>query len=92
MGVSLTNLDQPRFDGADATRRDLVGYLGGVRDRIVPELRDRPSSVVRVQCGQEALIQKNVVPEYASSPARPRARNRPRRLGNQIDNESTSPR
>ena len=26
-GVSLTNLDQPLFDGADATKRDLVDYL-----------------------------------------------------------------
>ena len=26
-GVPLTNLDQPLFDGADATKRDLVDYL-----------------------------------------------------------------
>jgi DNA primase len=41
-GVSLTNLDQPLFDGADATKRDLVEYLDAVRDRIIPELEDRP--------------------------------------------------
>ena len=29
-GVPLTNLDQPLFDGADATKRDLVDYLDGV--------------------------------------------------------------
>ena len=30
-GVALTNLDQPLFDGADATKRDLVDYLDAVR-------------------------------------------------------------
>src|SRR4051812_31423172 len=63
-GVSLTNLDQPLFDGADATKRDLVDYLDGVRDRILPELRDRPLSVIRVHRGEEAFMQKNV-PKYA---------------------------
>ena len=32
-GVSLTNLDQPLFDDAGATKRDLVDYLDAVRDR-----------------------------------------------------------
>ncbi|MGH3387979.1 MAG: non-homologous end-joining DNA ligase [Actinomadura sp.] len=62
-GVSLTNLDQPLFDGADATKRDLVEYLDAVHDRIIPELRDRPLSVVRVLRGQKAFMQKNV-PKY----------------------------
>jgi DNA ligase D len=62
-GVSLTNLDAPLFDGADATKRDLVEYLDGVRDRILPALRDRPLSVIRVHRGQEAFMQKNV-PRY----------------------------
>ena len=31
--VSLTNLDQPLFDGADATKRDLVDYLEAVAVR-----------------------------------------------------------
>src|SRR5258708_500003 len=62
-GVSLTNLDQPLFEGADATKRELVEYLDGVRDRIIPELEDRPLSVVRVHRGQEAFMQKNV-PKY----------------------------
>ena len=35
-GVALTNLDQPLFDGAGATKRDLVDYLDAVRDRILP--------------------------------------------------------
>jgi bifunctional non-homologous end joining protein LigD len=62
-GVPLTNLDQPLFEGAGATKRDLVDYLDGVRDRILPELEDRPLSVIRVHRGQEAFMQKNV-PTY----------------------------
>jgi DNA ligase D len=65
-GVPLTNLDQPLFDGADATKRDLVEYLDAVRDRIIPELKDRPLSVIRVHRGQEAFMQKNV-PKYTPS-------------------------
>src|ERR687891_1092567 len=62
-GVPLTNLDQQLFEGAGATKRDLVEYLDGVRDRILPELADRPLSVIRVHRGQEAFMQKNV-PKY----------------------------
>jgi DNA ligase D len=62
-GVDLTNLGQPLFDGAEATKRDLVDYLDAVSDRILPELRDRPLSVIRVHRGQEAFMQKNV-PKY----------------------------
>jgi len=61
--VSLTNLDQPLFDGAEATKRDLVDYLDGVRDRILPVLENRPLSVIRIHRGQEAFMQKNV-PKY----------------------------
>ena len=63
-GVTLTNLDQPLFDGADATKRDLVDYLDGIADRLVPVLFDRPLSVIRVHRGQDAFMQKNV-PKYA---------------------------
>jgi len=63
-GVRLTNLDQQLFDGADATKRDLVDYLDGVRSRIIPQLEQRPLSVIRVHRGQEAFMQKNV-PKYA---------------------------
>ncbi|HVT76044.1 MAG TPA: non-homologous end-joining DNA ligase [Acidimicrobiales bacterium] len=63
-GVALTNLDQPLFDGADATKRDLIDYLDRVADRFVPVLRDRPLSVIRVHRGQDAFMQKNV-PKYA---------------------------
>lgn len=62
-GVPLTNLDEPLFDGADATKRDLIDYLEAVADRILPELTDRPLSVIRVHRGQEAFMQKNV-PKY----------------------------
>ena len=62
-GVPMTNLDQPLFDGAGATKRDLVEYLDGVRDRILPVVEDRPLSVIRVHRGQEAFMQKNV-PKY----------------------------
>jgi bifunctional non-homologous end joining protein LigD len=62
-GVSLTNLDQPLFEGAEAAKRDLVDYLDAVSDRIIPVLYDRPLSVVRVVRGQEPFMQKNV-PKY----------------------------
>jgi len=65
-GVSFTHLDDPLFDGAGATKRDLVDYLDGVGDRILSELRDRPLSVIRVHRGQEAFMQKNV-PKYTPS-------------------------
>jgi DNA ligase D-like protein (predicted polymerase) len=63
-GVRLTNLDQPLFDGAGATKRDLVDYLDGARDRLLPELQDRPLSVIRVTRGQRPFMQKNL-PEHA---------------------------
>jgi bifunctional non-homologous end joining protein LigD len=62
--VRLTNLDQPLFDGAEATKRDLVEYLGAVADQLLGELRDRPLSVIRALRGQRPFMQKNV-PRYA---------------------------
>jgi len=62
-GVELTNLDQQLFDGAGATKRELVDYLDAVADRIVPALTDRPLSVIRVLPGQRAFMQKNL-PKY----------------------------
>jgi len=62
-GVSLTNLDQPLFEDAGATKRDLVDYLDAISDRIIPELADRPLSVIRVVRGQKPFMQKNV-PKY----------------------------
>lgn len=62
-GVELTNLDQAMFADAHATKRDLVDYLDAVSDYIVPELADRPLSVIRVVRGQKPFMQKNV-PKY----------------------------
>jgi bifunctional non-homologous end joining protein LigD len=63
-GVPLTNLDQELFEGAGATKRHLVDYLDAVSDVILPALRDRPLSVVRIRPGQPAFMQKNL-PSYA---------------------------
>jgi bifunctional non-homologous end joining protein LigD len=63
-GVTLTNLGQPLFAGAGAAKRDLVDYLDAVSDHIIPELRDRPLSVIRVLRGQQPFMQKNL-PAYA---------------------------
>jgi bifunctional non-homologous end joining protein LigD len=68
-GVSFTNLDQPLFDGAEATKRDLVDYLDAVGDRIVRELADRPLSVVRVTRGQAPFMQKNAPKHRPFRPA-----------------------
>lgn len=65
-GVRLTNLDQPLFEGADATKRDLVDYLDAVAGRLVPQLAGRPLSVIRVLRGQKPFMQKNV-PKYTPS-------------------------
>ncbi len=63
-GVTLTHLDEPLFDGAGATKRDLVDYLDAVSGLILPELRGRPLSVIRVRAGQQPFMQKNL-PDYA---------------------------
>jgi bifunctional non-homologous end joining protein LigD len=62
-GVPLTNLDQPLFDGAQASKRDLVDYLDAIAGPLIGQLRDRPLSVVRVRPGQQPFMQKNV-PKY----------------------------
>ncbi|WP_109528204.1 MULTISPECIES: DNA polymerase domain-containing protein [Nocardia] len=62
-GVELSNLDQPLFDGAQATKRDLVDYLDFLGERMVRNLRDRPLSVLRIRPGQEPFVQKNL-PKY----------------------------
>jgi bifunctional non-homologous end joining protein LigD len=43
---------------------DLVDYLEAVSGLILPELRGRPLSVIRVRGGQKPFMQKNV-PDYA---------------------------
>jgi DNA ligase D len=59
-GVSFTHLDDPLFDGSDATKRDLVDYLDAVSHRLLPVLEDRPLSVIRARAGQAPFMQKNV--------------------------------
>jgi DNA ligase D len=63
-GVSLTHLDEELFDGAGTTKRQLIDYLDRVSERILPALRDRPLSVIRIRPGQPAFMQKNL-PSYA---------------------------
>jgi len=63
-GVSFTNLDAPLFDGAGATKGDLVEYLDAVAGPIVAGLHDRPLSVVRARPGQAPFMQKNL-PKHA---------------------------
>ena len=62
-GVALTNLDQELFDGAGASKRDLVDYLDAVGEHMIRQLRGRPLSVMRVLRGQAPFMQKNV-PKY----------------------------
>ena len=62
-GLTFTHLDEELFDGAGATKRDLVDYVDAVSARLVSSLRDRPLSVVRVRPGQPAFMQKNL-PKY----------------------------
>ncbi|MFP5282900.1 MAG: non-homologous end-joining DNA ligase [Actinomycetes bacterium] len=62
-GVVFTHLDQELFDGAGVSKRELVDYLDAVHDRILPGLRDRPLSVIRIRSGQPAFMQKNL-PSY----------------------------
>src|SRR4051795_7687803 len=63
-GVELKHLDAELFDGAGVTKRELVDYLDAVTTRILPELRDRPLTVLRVRPGQQPFMQKNL-PAYA---------------------------
>jgi bifunctional non-homologous end joining protein LigD len=62
-GVTFTHLDEELFDGAGATKGDLVDYVDAMSERLVPSLRNRPLSVVRVRPGQPAFMQKNL-PSY----------------------------
>jgi DNA ligase D-like protein (predicted polymerase) len=51
------------FDGAGATKRDLVDYLDAVSGPIIKVLRGRPLSVIRLLRGQAPFMQKNL-PKY----------------------------
>ncbi|MEJ5946109.1 hypothetical protein WDZ17_12480 [Pseudokineococcus basanitobsidens] len=65
-GVPLTSLGSELFDGAGATKRDLVDHVEALADRLLPELAGRPLTVVRVRPGQRPFVQKNLP---ASAPA-----------------------
>jgi len=72
LGVKLTSLDQPLFDGAGVDKRQLVDYLDGIGDRLVAVLADRPLSVVRARPGQPPFMQKNLpkgAPEWIATQA-----------------------
>ena len=62
-GVALTNLDEDLFDGAEATKRDLIDYLDALHPQVIGALRQRPLSVVRALRGRKPFMQKNV-PKY----------------------------
>ena len=62
-GVSFTHLDQELFDGSGATKRNLIEYFDAVHDRMLPCLRGRPLSVIRIRPGQPPFMQKNL-PKY----------------------------
>ena len=62
-GVALTNLDEPLFDGAGTTKRDLVDYVDALHRQVIGALSDRPLSVIRALRGQKPFMQKNV-PKY----------------------------
>src|SRR3982751_5043147 len=62
-GVALTNLDQELYEGAGATKRDLIDYLDAMSGRILPVLENRPLSVIRLLRGQDQFMQKNL-PKY----------------------------
>lgn len=63
-GVELKHLDSELFDQAGVTKRDLVDYLEAAAEQLLPELRDRPLTVLRVRPGQRPFMQKNL-PAYA---------------------------
>jgi DNA ligase D-like protein (predicted polymerase) len=62
-GVPLTNLDQQLLPDSGETKRDLVDYLDAVSERIIPVLKDRPLTTMRILRGQGPFMQKNL-PKY----------------------------
>ena len=57
-GVELSNLDQPLFDDAEVTKRQLVDYLDVMAERILPGLEGRALSLIRARPGQAPFMQK----------------------------------
>ena len=63
-GVRFSSMDAELFGGAGVLKGALVDYLDAMSERILPELRGRPLSVIRVSGGSAPFMQKNV-PKYA---------------------------
>lgn len=59
-GVELKHLDAELFDGAGATKHDLVEHVRALAGPLVAELRGRPLTVTRVRPGQKPFVQKNL--------------------------------
>ncbi|MBC3761859.1 non-homologous end-joining DNA ligase LigD [Quadrisphaera oryzae] len=59
-GVELKHLDAELFDGAGATKRDLVEHVRALAGPLVAELHGRPLTVTRVRPGQRPFVQKNL--------------------------------
>ena len=64
--VNVTNPGKIFFPERGLTKGDLVTYLDAVRGQLIPDLRNRPLSVIRAVRGQPPFMQKNV-PKYAPS-------------------------
>ncbi|MFB9376900.1 ATP-dependent DNA ligase [Kineococcus gynurae] len=59
-GVALKHLDGELFDGAGATKRDLVDHVDRFAPWLLAELTGRPLTVTRVRPGQRPFVQKNL--------------------------------
>ena len=59
-GVELKHLDAELFEGAGATKRDLVEHVRALAGPLVAELHGRPLTVTRVRPGQRPFVQKNL--------------------------------
>ena len=77
-GVTLTNLDEVLFDGAEATKRDLVDYLDALHHQLIAALRDRPLSVIRALRGQSRSCRRTCRSTRRSGSKRPRSGRRRR--------------
>ena len=64
-GVRMTNLDLPLWEGDDLRKRDLVDYYDAVRPVLLPHLRDRPLSVVRVHRSLDDRFMQKDTPSSA---------------------------
>jgi bifunctional non-homologous end joining protein LigD len=68
-GVRLTHPDRVLFPGKGLTKRDLAVYYERIADWILPQLADRPLTLVRCPEGQggECFYQKHVTDQFSAS-------------------------